>query len=55
MRKMLHEIHKRMMNLRVGDQVIVVEDQEKQLCSICQGITEHANLCFGETLTLVIT
>src|SRR5713101_9910131 len=40
-REMLHEIGEGAVNLRLGDQVIVVEDQEKLLSSAYQGIDER--------------
>ncbi len=39
--EMLHEIGEGAVNLRLGDQVIVVEDQEKLLGSAHQGIDER--------------
>jgi hypothetical protein len=40
-REMLHKIGEGAVNLRLGDQVIVVEDQEELLSSAHQGIDER--------------
>src|SRR5260370_26562586 len=40
-REMLHEIREGAVNLRLGDQVIVVQDQEKLFGAAYQGIDER--------------
>ena len=57
-RKMLHEISERLVHLRLGDHVIVVQDQQKLFASTGQAIDERlqdvAQWRFGRLLRLQI-